>query len=76
MAALPNIGMEKRRAVLSNYKADVYDAWQLWLERNEIKRNCFSFSICSLVCHLHEFKVAPSPNCGAKFIYRFSPLKM
>jgi len=32
MAALSNIGVEeKRRAVLSNYKADVYEAWQLRL---------------------------------------------
>jgi len=27
---------KKRRAVLSNYKADVYETWLLWLERNVI----------------------------------------
>jgi len=27
---------KKRCAVLSNYKADVYEAWQLWLQRNGI----------------------------------------
>jgi len=37
------------------------------LERDVVKRICFSFWICSLVFKLHEFKVAPSPNCGAKF---------
>jgi len=35
MAAMPNIGVgRKRHAVLSNYKADVYEPWQLWLERD------------------------------------------
>ena len=33
MVALTNVGVEKRRAVLRKYKADVYEAWQLWLER-------------------------------------------
>ena len=37
------------------------------LERDVVKRICFSFWICSLVFKLHEFKVAPSLNCGAKF---------
>jgi len=33
VAALPNMGVDKiRRAVLSNNKAGVYKAWQLWLE--------------------------------------------
>ena len=40
MTALPNIGVEKNRcAVLINYQADVY----LWLERDLVKRICFSF---------------------------------
>ena len=54
-----NFGTRKRRAVLSNYKAEVYEACQVWLERGVVKRICFSFSICSLVFKLHEFKVAP-----------------
>jgi len=59
---------KKRRAVLSNYKASVYEAWQLLLElKDVVKHICFSFSIYSLVFKLHEFKVAPSPNCMAKF---------
>ena len=29
MAALLNIGVEKWRAILRNYKADVYEAWKL-----------------------------------------------
>ena len=37
MAALPP-PRKSRRAVLSNYKADVYEAWQLWLERNVVGR--------------------------------------
>jgi len=42
MAALPNIGVEKkRRAVLSNCEANVFEAWQLWLERDVVKRVCF-----------------------------------
>jgi len=35
---------------------------------------CFSFSICSVVLKLHQFKVAPSPNCGAK-LANFRPSK-
>jgi len=57
----------EKNAVLSNYKADTYEAWQLWLERDIVKYICFSFCICSLVSKSDEFKVAPSPNCGAKF---------
>ena len=35
IAAMLNIGVgKKRRAILSNYKDDVYEAWQLWLERD------------------------------------------
>ena len=49
---------KKRHAVLSNYKSNVNEAWQLWLERDVVKRICFSFSICSLVFKLHKFKVA------------------
>jgi len=40
-------------------KADLHEAWQLWIERDVVKRICFNFSICSLVFKLHEFKVAP-----------------
>ena len=57
---------KKRCAVLSKYKANVNEAWQLSLQRDVIKCICFSFSICSLIFE-HEFRVAPSPNCGAKF---------
>jgi len=53
-----------RRAVLSNYKADVYETWQLWLERDVVKRICFTFSIPCLVFKLHEFKFEKLPNCG------------
>ena len=35
---------------------------------------CFSFSICSVVLKLHEFKVSPSPNCGPK-LANFRPPK-
>jgi len=32
-----NIGVEKTaRRSHSNYKADVYEAWQLWLERDDM----------------------------------------
>jgi len=72
MTAPPNIGRpmeKKRRAVLSNYKADVglYEGRQLWLERDVVKRMCFRFSISSLVSKLHEFEIASSTNCGVKF---------
>ena len=71
-----NLRTKKRRAVLSNCKPTyTKPGMQLWLERDVVKHICFSFSICSLVFKLHEFKVAPSPNYGAK-ISRFSPLKM
>jgi len=36
-----------------------YETRQLCLEREVVKRVCFSFSICSLVFKLHDFKVAP-----------------
>jgi len=52
--------------VNSNYKADMYETWQLWFKK-VIERICFSVSIYSLVFKLHKFKVAPSPNCGLKF---------
>jgi len=31
--ALMQFGVKKRCTVLSNYKADIYEAWQLWWER-------------------------------------------
>jgi len=34
-------------------KADVHEAWRLWLERGIVKHICFSFSICSFVFKLH-----------------------
>ena len=38
-----------------------------------VKRICFTFSICSLIFKLQEFKVAQSPDCGAKFaVFRSS----
>jgi len=55
--------------------ADVYEAWQLWLERDVIKHSCFSFLVCSLVFKLYAFKVAPITQLWGK-ICRFSPLKM
>jgi len=61
-------GRKKWCAVFSNYKADIYEVWQLWLERDGIKYIYFSFSICSFVFKLHKFKVALSPDCGAKFV--------
>ena len=66
MAALPNIDVEKNSAVLSNYKADIYETWQLWLERDVVRHIRFSFSICSLVFKLHKFKVSPWSNRVAK----------
>jgi len=51
--------MKKRCAVLRNYEAKVYEAWQLWLERDIVKHICFSFLICSLVFKLYDFKVEP-----------------
>jgi len=42
MAALPNmcvcVCVKKWRAVLSKYKADVHEAWQLRLEKDVVKR--------------------------------------
>jgi len=61
--------------VLNNYKADVYEAWQLWLERDVVKKCiCFSFSMCSLV-----FKLRVQSYTIAKLyskICRFSPLQI
>jgi len=34
----------KQSAILRNYKADAYEEWQFWLERDTVKCICFSFS--------------------------------
>jgi len=74
MAALPNIGVEKTACHShSNYRADVYEAWQLWLERDVFKRICCSFSICSLVFKLHEFEDSPSIKCAGQNLQIFAP---
>jgi len=65
--ALVQFGTKKWRTVLNNYKADMYETWQLWLERDIVYRISFSFSICSIVFKLRENKVTLLPNCGAKW---------
>jgi len=51
MAALPIIGVEKSGApFVSYYKADVYEAWQLWLERGVVKRICFKPRLHDTTC--------------------------
>ena len=74
MAALLNIGVEKRRAVFSNYKADVYEAWQLWLERDVVKRSCFNFRFAAWFSNCTSSKSHHRPTVGQ--ICRFSLLKI
>jgi len=59
----PILGREKRYA--SNYKPEVYEAWQLWLGRDIVR--CiypYSSSICSFAFKLHEFRrtILEDPN--------------
>jgi len=55
MAALLDIGVKKRHAVLSNY-----EAWQLWLERDVVKCICFSFSICKFAATFSNYTSSKS----------------
>ena len=77
MAVVPNIGVEKKwHAVLRNHKADVpvYEAWQLWWQRDVVKLICFSFCICSLVFKLRVQSRTTAQLWGK--ICRFLPCKM
>jgi len=55
MAALPSISVEKT----TRRSQQLQGRRTKWPERDVVKRICFSFSFCSLVFKLHEFKVAP-----------------
>jgi len=79
MAALPNIGVEKtvrRSQQLQGRHIGLRSLAVVVkvLERRSQTHLFEFFSICSLVFKLHEFKVAPSFNYGAKFP-DFRPLK-
>jgi len=66
VAALPNIGVEKNGVPfsVSNYKADVYEAWQLWSERDVVKCICFSFSILQSRFQITQVQSHHCPTVG------------